>query len=81
MKVRSSTPNPDSIGERVWALAQQCHGLSGRTLRRLPILGLAMYTWGGQCTIQDAITALEKAAEQETAVVNGRRTDVDMEGA
>lgn len=33
---------PQSPGRRVWALAQKCEGFSGRTLRRLPILGLAM---------------------------------------
>jgi pachytene checkpoint protein 2 len=33
---------PESAGFRVWVLAQKCHGLSGRTLRRLPVLGLAM---------------------------------------
>lgn len=35
--------SPQSPGRRVWALAQKCEGFSGRTLRRLPILGLAMY--------------------------------------
>lgn len=56
---------PQSPGRRLWATAQRCEGLSGRTLRRLPILGLAMYTWGGDCTMQDAISALEAAVEQE----------------
>ena len=36
--------SPQSPGRRVWAIAEQCQGLSGRTLRRLPILALAMYT-------------------------------------
>lgn len=43
-------------------------GFSGRTLRRLPILGLAMYTWGGECSLHDAISALESAVEQELEV-------------
>ena len=73
MKVRSSTqPDPSSPGQRVWALAQKCEGFSGRTLRRLPILGLAMYTWEGTCTLNDAVSALEKAVEQEVVVVSGR---------
>lgn len=54
-----------SAGQRVWTLAQKCEGFSGRTLRRLPILGLAMYTWGGTCTLSDAISALEAAVTQE----------------
>ncbi|KAK3677613.1 hypothetical protein LTR78_002463 [Recurvomyces mirabilis] len=57
-----------SAGARVWSIAQQCQGFSGRTLRRLPILGLAMYTWGGQISLQDAISALEAAVEQELRV-------------
>lgn len=73
-------PNTESSGERVWALAKECHGFSGRTLRRLPIMGLAMYTWGGECTLADAISALEKAVEQELAVVNRGKADVNMEG-
>jgi len=59
---------PQSPGRRVWALAQRCDGFSGRTLRRLPILGLAMYTWGGNCSLDDAVTALETAVEQELEV-------------
>ncbi|KAK0258474.1 hypothetical protein LTS16_001409 [Friedmanniomyces endolithicus] len=56
-----------SPGYRVWALAsQKCAGFSGRTLRRLPILGLAMYTWGGESvTLEEAVAALEAAVEQE----------------
>lgn len=56
---------PQSPGFRVWALSKRCRGLSGRTLRRLPILGLAMYTWGGRLSLDDAVEALEKAVEQE----------------
>lgn len=56
---------PQSFGGRVWALAQKSVGLSGRTLRRLPILGLAMYTWGGECSLHDAISALGSAVDQE----------------
>jgi energy-coupling factor transporter ATP-binding protein EcfA2 len=71
MKVKFSN-QPTSPARRVWTLAQRCEGLSGRTLRRLPILGLAMYTWGGLCSLPEAVAALEKAVEQEPAVkVNG----------
>lgn len=59
---------PQSPGCRVWVLAEKCEGFSGRTLRRLPILGLAMHTWGGKVTLDDAVQALEKAAEQELLV-------------
>ena len=56
---------PVSAGERLWCLAQKCEGFSGRTLRRLPILGLAMYTGMGQCLLDDAVGALEAAVNQE----------------
>jgi energy-coupling factor transporter ATP-binding protein EcfA2 len=68
MQVKYLT-QPTSPAYRVWTLAQRCHGLSGRTLRRLPILGLAMYTWGGNCGLGEAVTALEEAVAQELAVV------------
>ncbi|KAK5134309.1 hypothetical protein LTR08_006738 [Meristemomyces frigidus] len=73
MKIRF-TDLPSSPG-RVWALAQKCEGLSGRTLRRLPILGLAMYTWGGECSLDDAVSALEAAVEQELMTMAVKRED------
>ena len=66
---------PSSPGYRVWTLAQRCEGFSGRTLRRLPILGLAMYTWGGHCSLQDAVSALEAAVDQELIAVRTRTSD------
>ncbi|KAK4951984.1 hypothetical protein LTR10_009904 [Elasticomyces elasticus] len=70
---------PQSAGYRVWALAQRCEGFSGRTLRRLPILGLAMYTWGGESvTLDDAISALEAAVNQELTVAKAKCADTDM---
>lgn len=75
---------PGSPAARLWALAQRCQGLSGRTLRRLPILGLAMYTWGGDCGLLEAVSALEAAVEQEMVVFNrvkgGGKGDVSMGG-
>lgn len=41
MQVRWAN-QPQSPGRRVWALAQKCEGLSGRTLRRLPIVRMSM---------------------------------------
>ncbi|KAK4541584.1 hypothetical protein LTR36_007881 [Oleoguttula mirabilis] len=70
---------PQSPGRRVWALAQKCEGFSGRTLRRLPILGLAMYTWGGDCSLDDAITALEAAVNQELLAKGTAHVEVKVE--
>lgn len=70
---------PQSPGRRVWAVAQKCEGFSGRTLRRLPILGLAMYTWGGNCSLDDAVTALNAAVDQELLATTRRvQGDVKM---
>lgn len=70
-------PNPNSPAGCVWLLAQKCSGLSGRTLRRLPVLGLAMYTWGGDCSLDDALSALEQAVEQEMLV--NKKADAGMD--
>ncbi|USW57760.1 Putative pachytene checkpoint protein [Septoria linicola] len=64
---------PQAACRRVWALAQKCEGFSGRTLRRLPILGLAMWTWGGNCSLDDAVTALEAAVDQELLAKQARK--------
>jgi hypothetical protein len=67
----SQYQDTSSPGQRIWKLAQKCQGLhlSGRTLRRLPVLGLAMYTWGGEVGMEEAIGALEKAVEEEFVAV------------
>ena len=76
MKVRLAT-QLTSPGARVWALAQKCEGFSGRTLRRLPILGLAMYTGEGSCSLSDAVSALEAAVDQELKALKRDKMDVD----
>lgn len=67
----SQCQDPSSTGQRIWQLAQKCQGLSlsGRTLRRLPVLGLAMYTWGGEVGMHEAVGALEKAVAEEVAAM------------
>lgn len=59
--------DPSSPSQRIWILAQKCQELqfSGRTLRRLPVLGLAMYTWGDRVGMSGAVGALERAVEEE----------------
>jgi pachytene checkpoint protein 2 len=80
MKVRSYIhPDPTSAGERVWALAQQCQGFSGRKLRRLPVIGWTGHTLSGQCSLGDAISGLEEAVEQALAINKGKGQDVKME--
>ena len=79
MKVRSfMNADPTSVGERVWALAQQCQGLSGRELRRLPVLGWTEYNGAGQCSLADAISALEDSVEEARANNTAKGLDVDV---
>lgn len=40
--------------------------LSGRTLRRLPIVSLAMYTRQDPCPIDEALRALSQAVDNES---------------
>lgn len=69
--------DPSSPGQRIWTLAQKCQSLqfSGRTLRRLPVLGLAMYTWGGRVGMSEAVDALEKAVEEEILAMRNGKVD------
>ncbi|KAL1588332.1 hypothetical protein WHR41_02782 [Cladosporium halotolerans] len=71
--------NPLSPGQRIWELAQKCEGLclSGRTLRRLPMLGLAMHTWGGRIRMTEAIGALEKAVGEELIAMSNRKAETE----
>lgn len=59
---------PEAACRRLWTIARKCEGFSGRRLRRLPIHGLAMYTWCGTYSLDDAVTALEAAVDEELQV-------------
>ena len=41
--------------------------LSGRALRRLPVMSLAMYSKQDPCPIDDALTALSQAVDNEAS--------------
>ena len=59
---------PDAACRRLWTIARKCEGFSGRRLRRLPIHGLAMYTWCSRYSLDDAVTALEAAVDEDLQV-------------
>lgn len=61
----SGWAQPEHPSNSLWELAQKCESLSGRTLRRLPYLALAMYTYADKCTIEDALKALTLAIDSE----------------
>ncbi|KAK3078892.1 hypothetical protein LTS18_006348 [Coniosporium uncinatum] len=56
---------PCSPGRKLWALAQRCEGLSGRTLRRLPFAALALHTYTDPCTVSEGLGALSLAVDDE----------------
>ncbi|KAF2090825.1 AAA-domain-containing protein, partial [Saccharata proteae CBS 121410] len=49
---------PNSPAMRLWNIAQKCESMSGRSLRRLPALALAMHTFSDPCSIYEALEAL-----------------------
>lgn len=56
---------PEALGRKLWDIAQKCGGLSGRTLRRLPFLSLAMYTYREECSVSEGLEALQLAVTEE----------------
>lgn len=55
---------PQSPPQKLWAIARRCDGMSGRTLRRLPPMAIAMYAFSKPCTMSDALECLKLAAEE-----------------
>lgn len=49
---------PDSTPQKLWTLAQMCDGVSGRTLRRLPLKALAMHAYSTPYTMNDTLEAI-----------------------
>ncbi|QDS72830.1 hypothetical protein FKW77_006888 [Venturia effusa] len=65
---------PQAPGRKLWDIAQKCGALSGRTLRRLPFLSLAMYTYREECSVNEGLEALRLAVNEELGrdgVTNG----------
>ncbi|MCJ1364287.1 T-complex protein 1 subunit beta [Acarospora aff. strigata] len=60
--------HPASAPKRLWSIAERSVGLSARTLRRLPALALALYTDRDPCSMDEALTALSQAVDDEFAV-------------
>ncbi|KAK5124835.1 hypothetical protein LTR16_003448, partial [Cryomyces antarcticus] len=56
---------PHSPARKLWHLAQRSEGVSGRTLRRLPFLALALHTYSETCDLNEALAALDLAINEE----------------
>lgn len=48
------------MGERLMDIAARCVGMSGRNLRRLPFMSLAMHTYGGAVSVDEALDAIQR---------------------
>jgi hypothetical protein len=57
---------------KLWKIAEKCNGLSGRTLRRLPLLAVTMWTYCNPCSVSDALEALSFVVDEELGT--GART-------
>lgn len=55
---------------KLWNISQRCEGLSGRALRRLPFLALALHTHSDPCTVHEALAALAVAVDEETGRID-----------
>lgn len=64
----SSVSPPRFTNNSLLLIAYRLQSLSARTLRRLPTLSLAMYTRKDQCSIDEALVALERAVQEEKLV-------------
>ncbi|KAL1304626.1 hypothetical protein AAFC00_003591 [Neodothiora populina] len=56
---------PDHPVQMLAALAQKCKGISGRKLKKLPLLSITKYTWGDNCPLDDALAAMKRAVEMD----------------
>ncbi|QSL64076.1 hypothetical protein MERGE_000231 [Pneumocystis wakefieldiae] len=56
---------PNSYSSRLYRIAVDCKGLSGRALRRLPVLAHAKYLQRPCCTMNEMLCSLEKVVKEE----------------
>ncbi|KAI4724653.1 AAA-domain-containing protein [Aureobasidium sp. EXF-10728] len=59
---------PDTPGPLLKSVTKDCAGFSGRKLAKLPFLAITKYIWQEECTIFDAIKALQKAVSLDRAM-------------
>lgn len=56
---------PHAPGRRLFMIAETAKGFSGRKLRRLPLMALALHTFGDPCTVDQALEALSMEVERQ----------------
>ncbi len=56
---------PNSPSRMLWDIVSRCEGFSGRSLRRIPVLAVALYTHGQSCSIEEALAAVSLAVNDE----------------
>ncbi|XP_052269478.1 pachytene checkpoint protein 2 homolog isoform X2 [Dreissena polymorpha] len=63
MRFVENTFNRDSL--QLKEISEKSHGLSGRTLRKLPFIAHAMFIQKSQASLQEFLIALDKAVQQQ----------------
>lgn len=69
--------SPKAHSTRLLNCAKRCVGFSGRTLGKLPVMMHAGYIQRNECTLDEALDALEKAVDDELE----SRSRMDSESA
>ena len=60
---------PQLQGPKLQKISEMAVGLSGRSLRRLPTIAMALHTYGDRCTVDEALEALSlEVTAQKLAV-------------
>ena len=62
--------DPTDPASRLHALSQNCASISGRSLHKLPLMALTMYTYSQTCDMDEAISALQAAFNDELDGIN-----------
>jgi len=60
---------PQLQGPKLQKIAEMAAGRSGRTLRRLPTIAIALHTYGDHCTVDEALEALSLEVTAQKPVV------------
>ena len=54
--------------KKLATVAEKCDGLSGRALRKIPLLAHACFIQRSSCTLEDFVAALSSAVDRESVV-------------
>ncbi|GME32733.1 pachytene checkpoint component pch2 [Neofusicoccum parvum] len=59
-----------SLAMKLWNFSKRCHGMSGRSLRRLPSKAVGLYTYSDHPSISEALQALQMTLDNEKGITS-----------